>query len=317
MSKRWLRSLLVLLVFSGLCLPVSVLAQGETKLSALTIELWPEYDQPTMLVILRGTLAPETTLPASVTVHIPASANGPHAVAMQDANGQLTDAQFVTTPQVDSLAVTLQATLPSFQVEYYDAALKIEGEARQYAFAWTADFAVTAATLRVQEPVNARNLLGEPPLALAGASDIGLRYYTASLGALTAGQAVTAQINYAKPDAQLSVAQVTAQPPAAPVATPALVAVQPNTLSEAQLQQWLAIALLVVSIGLMGLGFLFWRRTRATPVRLARPRGRRSSNNPPPASPLATATKFCAQCGQPVGPEDRFCRHCGSAVGAA
>lgn len=311
MSQHWLRLLLALIVFSVLHLPTSVRAQGETRLSALTIELWPEYDQPTMLVILRGTLTPETTLPASVTVHIPASANGPHAVAMQDANGQLTDAQFVTTSQANSLAVTLQATLPSFQVEYYDSALKIEGEARQYAFAWTADFVVTAATLRVQEPVNARNLSGEPPLALAGASDFGLSYYTASLGALTAGQAITAQINYTKPDAQLSVAQVTAQPS---VATPVLVMAQPTAMSEAQLQQWLAIALLLVSIGLVSLGFLFWRRTRAAP---AQPRGRRSANNLPSAPLPATATKFCTQCGQSVGPEDRFCYHCGSAVRAA
>jgi len=293
---------------------VAAWAQSETRLSALTIELWPEYDQPAMLVILRGTLAPETVLPASVTVHIPASANGPHAVAVQDANGQLTDAQFVTTPQADSLAVTLQATVPSFQVEYYDAALKIEGQARQYVFTWTADFAVTAATLRVQEPVNARNLTGEPPLMLAGASDIGLRYYTASLGALTAGQAVTAHINYAKPDAQLSVTQVTAQPLAA---TPALVAAPPPAMSEAQLQQWLAIALLVVSMGLVGLGFLFWRRTRAAPARLARSRGRRPSNNPPSTPPPTMAIKFCTQCGQPVGPEDRFCRHCGNAIRTA
>jgi hypothetical protein len=313
-SKRWFYWLLALVVISSLYLPASVRAQSETRLSALTIELWPEYDQPTMLVILRGTLAPETTLPTSVTVHIPASANGPHAVAVQDANGQLTDAQFVTTLQADSLAVTLQATLPSFQVEYYDAMLKIEGEARQYAFAWTADFAVTAATLRVQEPVNVRNLSGEPPLALAGTSDTGLSYYTASLGALTAGQAITAQINYTKPDAQLSLAQVTAQPP---VATPVLVVTQPTAMSEAQLQQWLAMALLVVSIGLVGLGFLFWRRTRAAPTQPTRSHGRRSTNNPPPASPPAMTTKYCTQCGQPVEPEDRFCRHCGNAVRAA
>ena len=46
-------------------------AQDPNRLSQLKISVWPEYDQPAVLVMLDGTLADVTNLPRQVAVLIP------------------------------------------------------------------------------------------------------------------------------------------------------------------------------------------------------------------------------------------------------
>ena len=53
----------------------SVHAQSGTKLKNINIELWSEYDQPSMLVIQEFVVAESTTLPAEVTLRFPKNAN--------------------------------------------------------------------------------------------------------------------------------------------------------------------------------------------------------------------------------------------------
>ena len=60
-AGRWL---LVALAALGLLRGALASAQTEVAVQALTIELWPEYDQPSVLVILRATLDPAVPLPA-------------------------------------------------------------------------------------------------------------------------------------------------------------------------------------------------------------------------------------------------------------
>ncbi|MBP8950216.1 MAG: hypothetical protein KBG73_15340, partial [Candidatus Promineofilum sp.] len=68
-----MRYLSLLLLFLFAALPVA--AQTEvTQLDSLTVELWPDYDRPAMLVILTGTLPASATLPAAVTIPLPAGA---------------------------------------------------------------------------------------------------------------------------------------------------------------------------------------------------------------------------------------------------
>ena len=67
--------MLLFVLVSLLLLPTSVQAQGDVNFSELTIQLWPEYDHPDMLVMYSFTLAADSVLPAEVQVRIPASAN--------------------------------------------------------------------------------------------------------------------------------------------------------------------------------------------------------------------------------------------------
>jgi hypothetical protein len=297
-------------------LPVQ--AQTTTTLSALRIELWPEFDRPAMLVILTGTLAPSVSLPATVTVHIPAASGGPSAVAMQDPSGKLLDAQSTATPSGDSLAVNLQTKFATFRVEYYDPALKIDGDVRDYTFQWTADFPVNAATLRVQEPAGAHGLSADPAVTREGPGDLGLNYYSAALGQLSAGQSVSLHLHYTKSTSTLSVDVVSKSTPA-PLAAPTKTEPpRPLELAPILLAVAAGIGLLMIGGGVVALV----RGSRSAPPRTSGVNRRRKNRRqtpsvgmPPEArSPMPASPRFCTQCGQALLSGDRFCRNCGTPV---
>ncbi len=298
----------------------SAAAQADVSLSALTIELWPEFDRPSVLVILRGTLAADVKLPVSITLHVPAESGGPSAVALQQTDGSLVNAQYVTSDDAGAIAVTVQATTANFQVEYYDAGLKIEEKVRSFAFAWHSDWRVAAATLRIQEPRGASNLTGQPPVMLAGSSDLGLNYHTASLGALEVGQAVAAELHYDKDSAELSVEEAPPMSIAPTAVVEAAMTPAAAPLSAGDWRVWLGGGLLIGAVGLAGWGATKWRKTR-TPVAQARsaprvtvtPKATSPQRIAAVSQPVTSAVRnFCTQCGRPLGQRDAFCRQCGA-----
>ncbi len=327
-AGRWLAGALLTLLLAW---APPVAAQGDVALSALTIELWPEYDRASMLVILRGTLAPEVTLPASITISIPAVSGGPFAVAAQQADGSLMNAQFVTSADGDLIAVTLQATVASFQVEYYDPGLAITGDQRAFTFDWAPSWRVVAATLRVQEPRDAAGLSSQPPVMLAGSSDLGLNYHTASLGALAPGQAVQVELGYTKSTSTLSVEEIPAGAGLPTVADAAPVNASVSTFGlptgPDDWRIWVGGALLLGGLGLAGWGgALWWRRRSAggdavVPAPLPRrrvrpiaraPRVESTSESAPQTGLSRPAVQYCTSCGRPLAAKDAFCRQCGA-----
>src|SRR3990172_7106183 len=339
MSSSILHSACTLCLFASLLLSAApVQAQDSIELSSLRVELWPEYDKPSVLVIIDGVLKPEVPLPATVTIHIPTTTGAPHAVAMKDAGGALLTAPFTTTPAGDRLAVTLATDYPGFHVEYYDPTLAFNASARDYAFEWVSDYPVEAAAVRVQQPVGASGMTFTPSLTSSGLADFGLNYYAGSLGALKAGQALTLKVSYTKADSRLSAEAIGGNesapapaPPGSPEGGPA-VAAQPATSSA-------TLALVIGIVGgalLVGGGVYYWytrqAEARATPrakgkahTRKHRIRAGRAQlfAHAPPGSPeggperrpVASApARFCTQCGHEVLAGGQFCRNCGAQV---
>ena len=290
--------------------PSAASAQAEVSLSALQVSIWPEYDRPSVLVILDGELDPAVTLPASVGIRIPAAGGTPHAVAVTGADGQLLSATYTTRPEGDDIIVMFQAPSPGFRVEYYDPALAIEGEARTFAFDWQTDYAIGEAVARVQQPAGARDLAGEPALTAVGTGQDGLDYYEVNWGARAAGDTLSLRLTYAKTGNTLTNAGQATAP------APQNVSSQPANRS----LPWI-IGGTVLGLALAGAGLFAYARSRG-PARptarpAARPRRRRVSGAARPAAsagPAAQPAGFCTQCGQPRTASDRFCRHCGAPV---
>ncbi len=67
---RKLNSLIILLIL--LCFSFPAQAQQAISFSSVVVDLWPEFDRPEMLVIYHLTLSPSVSLPADVTLQIPA-----------------------------------------------------------------------------------------------------------------------------------------------------------------------------------------------------------------------------------------------------
>ena len=285
------------LILAVLLLPAVAAAQGGagtqggTPLQSMQIAIWPEYDRPAALVILKGELAGDVGLPAAVSLRIPASSGGPAAVAYAAASkGRLLNLKHDRSDAADF--ITLRFTVPErfFHVEFYDRFATGANE-RSYKYLWPGDLPVSSLDVIVQEPAGASNFSVQPALGESATGSDGLRYRSAQLGPVKQGAPLSIEIRYTKTDPRTSVEILKLNAPApGPQATPASGETDYSRL-------YLALGAAALLMAGLGTVYFFWWRRRARP--------RVSSTG---------GGVFCSKCGNQVAAGDRFCSKCGSAL---
>jgi hypothetical protein len=293
-----LASALTLLLLAFVLLPALAAAPGGAKanprLESLQIDIWPEYDRPAALVILRAELAKDVALPAAVTLRLPASSGGPAAVAYAKADKDgLLNLKYDRVDAKDF--VTLRFSVPerSFHVEFYDPISSGTSE-RKYRFVWPGDLPADRVNVLVQEPAQSSDFSVQPDLKDVSTGPDGLRYRSAQLGALNSGKAFPIEIRYIKNDTRTS-AEIL-KPSGAPAAATPEPATAPQRADSTQLLLALGVVLPLLLAALTG--YLWWRQ-----------RPRRSAER------SGGGAGFCTKCGNPVAGGDRFCSKCGAAIG--
>lgn len=280
-------------------------AQQETvTIETILVDVWPEYDRPSILVIYHVTLSSQTRLPAELTFRIPASAGSPHAVAMQDVNGLYTLA-YETEAQGDWTEVTFTTPVPDFRVEYYDPNLTLENNHRSYFFHWPGDYTVNNLSLQVQQPMNASNMTFSPALGSGRAGQDGLTYYSYLAGNVNRGTEIELKIEYDKPDNRLTNEDAFQQvQPSQPIdsSTPGRV-----TFNDAL--PWVLGGL---GIMLIAAGFFWYWQTGHAEESAPRARHGHARRQTAPASAEDSESVYCHQCGKRASPGDVFCRTCGT-----
>ncbi len=288
-----------------LVLPAFALAQaggapkGNPRLASLNIEIWPEYDRPAALVILRAALAETVKLPAVVTLRLPAASGGPGAVAYSTtSDGNLLNLKHERAKSGEFITLKFEVPERFFHVEFYEP-IATGASARAYRYVWPGDLAVERATVVVQEPASSSEFSVEPRLERLSTGQDGLRYRTADLGTLEAGKPLPIALKYTKLDANPSKPKTTEQPPAATAPAPAVAAVPiaaaPVAAATSGMPNWVLPLAAMALLGLLGVIFILWWWRRQSAV--AKP-----------------ATQFCAKCGAAQTPGSRFCATCGAKV---
>jgi hypothetical protein len=302
--RKWVVPLLLILM---LLLPQGVRAQQMTPtLDKVEIELWPEYDRPTVLVIYTLFLAPGTQLPASLTLRIPSKAGNPFAVAERGADGTLNNAVWSVSVLGNWSMVTLTATSMETRLEYYDPGLEKNGAVRKFSYEWQGDYAVKSMSVQIQQPVGATDMHTTPSLGSGSIGEGNLTYYKSTVGAVPAGTKFKLALDYTKTNDDLSAPSLEVQP-SAPItsATPG------RTLSPNVIMAYLLGALGVLL--LVGGGFWYWRASRPS---TRNPQGRRRHN--PRIERLVEVDPgediYCHQCGNRAAAGDVFCRLCGTGL---
>jgi hypothetical protein len=271
---------------------------GNLPLLGLDIGLWPEYDQPDTLVILRVSLDPATALPARVALPIPSDVGDPFAVAQQDSNGQLFVAPYERELIGDWAWIVVETDSSAFQVEYYTP-LTLQGQQRSFTYFWPGGVDLGQLSYEVQHPVGAQGTQVLPPGTTA-LDDDELFYTRATMGPREASEGALVAFAYTKQDEVLTV----------DAPTPSIDRPATTTGGTPDLTTLLPIALAIFG-GLLVLAgvFLFvrFRQEDQQPKARRRRRTRRDASDEIDASPV-----FCHVCGTQAGPSDRFCRHCGT-----
>lgn len=303
--KRTLFALLLLLL-----LPTTATqAQTAVTLESLEVALWPDYDKESVLVLLTGTLAANTPLPATITFPLPDDADF-NVVARITSEGVLTDQGI--TPQVGINQVTFTTPDTQFHVEYYQPYTTTNNQ-RDFTFSWQSDIPVEQMSVKVQQPLVATDLT-TVPAATSFSEENGLTYHLLPSRSVAAGDTYTVELNYTMSTPQLTANLVT--PNAEATELPFLDA----TPVEEPAFDW---ALLLIALGVLILvATAVWylvNRQSTISRRPTRPKPKRQPK--PPASKTAAAqstftgqANFCHQCGEALQAEDKFCRNCGTAV---
>jgi hypothetical protein len=293
--------ILIILIILFVSIP-SAGAQESPSLESLAIDLWPEYDDPGVLVIYKAVLSPEVSLPAEITLRIPVEAGAPFAVAVGLDPSSIADVVYDTQVMGEWLDVSFIATTPVIQFEYYDPRLVKEDSLRTFDYTWPGDYAVNALDLQIQHPLGASNVSVTPTAGRVIQNSDGFTYNIIEVGALSEGSLFDLAVSYQKETDALSIESLEILPSAT---------ITPGTGSLLNLDQWWVWLLGILGIVLIGGGgFWYWRMGRQeTTSRKRRHRkvpGKESGGGSPESA------VYCHQCGKRAGSSDQFCRSCGT-----
>jgi hypothetical protein len=297
-----LKKLLLLLLIVLLSSVTLVQAQETPSLDDLLIDLWPEYDDPGMLVIYKATLSPQVSLPAELTFQIPVEAGKPFVVAVGPDPNSVAEVVYNTQVMGKWIDVSFIATTPTIQLEYYDPRLVKDGAQRTFSYTWPGDYAAQDLRLRIQHPLGATEVSVTPPMGNLNQGDDGFLYSNIEVGAVEADSPFDIGLSYQKETNDLSIQSLQIQPSA--TITPG----SSNFQNFDQWWVWLLAALGVVLIG--GGGYWYWRLGRGEA-----PEKKRRHHKTPIQTAGGTTPEsaiYCHKCGKRGEPGDRFCRSCGT-----
>jgi len=285
-----------LLILLTLILPATSHTQGKvTVIDSLDIELWPDYDRASVLVLLTGTLPANTKLPATVTFPFPETAQL-NAIARIDGSDGIMKDDIFSYPASGELTFIIPDL--RFRLEYY-LPYAVNNKQRIFNFTWLADLSVNRFQLRVQQPTSASSLATEPATTNVLRGEDGFTYYVFPARTVPAGQSLSVRVDYTMTTAQLSVESLA--PPSTRVKKPGL----PSTSNTAAGINWPIVAVVVGSI-IIVIVFV-WQ------IATSRAASSRSITHHSKTKNQSHA-KFCRNCGNPIDKDDRFCSKCGTAL---
>jgi len=282
--RSWIATLALLLI---LFVPALARIQSLRRLNTVSVDIWPEYDKPAVLVAYHIILPPDTTLPAKLTLHVPAGITA-EAQSEVPIESNVQGDQTVLTATVNSLDI---------QFEYYEPLVK-DGMERHIVFQWFGDYAVGMLEVNFLRPSGAEDVTLEPqPVDIQPGQDGLLNYHMRELN-LVAGQTYTLTIDYSRQSNKVSLFGL----PIQAVATPGVSTV--GRVSMTGVVPWALAGLGALLIVGGVFGFVSWHRGGK--------RALAGKQTVPASNEREDALIYCPRCGEHVQVGDSFCRSCGA-----
>ncbi len=251
------------------------------RLARLQVDLWPDFDQPAVLVLLTAELPTNTPLPATVAFRLPAESGGPSAVAYIAPDGGMFNAPYETSDAGEMTLVSVETSESVVRVEYYFPYTRA-GDTVRFSYRWLGGLSIDEMSVLLQRPAQATSVSTPPAFQDVGvlSSSGGLRNYEWAVGAVGPDDSPSAEISYVSPS---TVA------PSEPTVT--------VDEQETSLAPIVGAAVGGLLVGVI-IGWLLGTR-RATSRRVVRRQ----------TAPKATR---CRDCGAHLRADDAFCRQCGT-----
>lgn len=290
-----MRKWLILLIALILLVPTPVLAQDAVTLKSLTVQLWSEFDQPSMLVILELEVTDATQMPVTLDIPVPGGAN--ITAVAYESNGQLLLANYQNKPVEDARwqVITLFITEHSkYRVEYY-LPLERTDNKRTFNYQWTGAYAVNDFNIDVRVPQDSTNVKASPVIPFI--QDEPFLSGGAKVNGLEQGQTYNLKLEYSRTSEDSVATPESSQvEPVAPI--------DENTDGRSTLNN---LPLLLGGLGaaLILIALVLFLRGQSA-ARKTKPRIRSIQTHE------SVSQVYCHECGARAHENDRFCRTCGS-----
>ena len=292
--RKWLT---YALLFVLTLFPSTVGAQGGLKLAFINVDLWSEYDQPSMLVIKQFAVSEDTSLPATVTLRFPTESNLV-AVAVGNDNDLYNKDFSGPVVQGDWQAITINVdSYEPHRLEYYQP-LAREGNRREFKYQWFGDYSVEQFVVSILIPADSTQLTTSPTLQNTTATaDESAITGTVIENDLRMGNSFQFELGYLRNSDSLTNPNQSNQiQPSEPVSE--------NTPGRVSITN---LPLIIGAFGLALIGIALFSYWRSTQTGESKPRKRSR-----PAHEDEEGQAYCHECGTRAHAGDRFCRTCGS-----
>lgn len=298
--KTFKTHLLFLLIFIMLGLvwtPGSAAATQEVVFDSVMVDLWPEDEEPSVLVIYEIELAQSVSFPQELTLQFPANAEI-QTVAARDEEKHLVPLEWQVSGTGQILDVQFTTQYPEIRLEYYDPAIVKQGDNRSFTFRWTSSYPVNDLSIYIQQPYGAGDLTTDPEMTQVATRTSTCSYYMLEAGSVDAGFPYELTFHYSKNISNLAypVLEVFA---AAPITR--------NTTGRAASILSVVLGLMVIAMALIllvGIYYLRFRKKKDLQVKGGGPDG-------VVINPDKRAV-FCHECGSRSRAGDAYCRNCGT-----
>lgn len=276
------------------------------EISAMRLDIWPEFDDPRVLVIYDGLLAPETTTPTDFTFVVPPGAQI-HMAGGIAADGGHVHADFQPRMREDGLMeVAYRLEVPRFYMEfYYDPFAG--GEERSFVYPVRSPYPVDSLLVRVQEPLRAENFAVVPLPDQVVQDDRGMSYRVLRFADVAPNAENPITVSYRKSDREPSVAR---EAPGAPPPAPG------DASPWRRARTWI-LGTLAAAFFAIGFYRLLTTEPRAATGAPRGGSGRSTGSGAGRSSAGRAPARFCTECGHPAEPGHRYCGRCGQCLSAA
>jgi hypothetical protein len=287
--KLFLFVLLALLVA-----PVPAHAQTPITFSSVYIRLWPEYDDPAMLVMYDFELPRDVDLPINFTIALPPEALL-HAIAYyQDGLKYVPESDVIINQSEITIRLTQRAI---YHLEYY-LPLATEGTRRTFTYTWSGQYATEQLLLELIPPLNIYNFSAPDFVVPRGKhtetnQDI---FHTLTLTNLPVGETRQFPIAYDRDTDEL----VGSKPNLPSIPTD-------SSTGNVTFSTYTPLILGVLGVLLIGGGivaFILNNQSKPSPAR----------HRHAPAAEKDSKVVYCSECGKRATSADRFCRSCGTSL---
>ena len=289
-----MRKYLVLLLTGLICLavnlaPAAVPIQGAsepTGLTSVTLWVYPEYDDPRLLVMLEGKIV-GVNAPATIRFLVPTAAEMFSAGSI-DSTGKYSGGpparQTSTVAGWDEISYTL--TTNTFRIEYYDPIIPSITD-KTFAYDFRAVYPVSNLNVIIQVPTKASAFKVVP--SGTKTTEGTFTVYSSNFTSVPTDAPLHFDLSYTKTDPNPSIGQSSTSG-------------STTSGSGSSNLTPILIGAVVVVIAILGIWYVTSTKKRAPARRKASSQGNSKTTQ--------GRSKFCSQCGKPLEYPSKFCPYC-------